>query len=156
MSNYTVLIVGDSGVGKSSYVKRIITGEYEKDYISTYGSEYYKMVYEANMDKTTFDIMVLDGLNIDVDMPKVDAVIIMFGFNNPRTYLNADIKWRQYIKNVYGNVPMILCGNKMDMSKSCDENDSYIKMSVKTNENLLEPFSRIMKMLQGDCGMKWG
>jgi len=63
MSNYTVLIVGDSGVGKSSYVKRIITGEYEKDYISTYGSEYYKMVYDTNIGKTTFDIMVLDGLN---------------------------------------------------------------------------------------------
>jgi len=89
-------------------------------------------------------------------MPKVDAVIIMFGFNNPRTYLNADIKWRQYIKNVYGNLPMILCGNKMDMSKGFDANDSYIKLSVKNNENLLEPFSRIMKILQGNCGMKWG
>jgi len=34
-AEYKLVLVGDGGVGKSTFVKRHITGEFEKQYIAT-------------------------------------------------------------------------------------------------------------------------
>jgi GTP-binding nuclear protein Ran len=38
-------LIGDGGVGKTTYVKRHITGEFEKKYISTHGVEVHPMSF---------------------------------------------------------------------------------------------------------------
>jgi len=48
VAEYKLVLVGDGGVGKTTFVKRHLTGEFEKKYIATLGVEVHPMVFHTN------------------------------------------------------------------------------------------------------------
>lgn len=51
---FKVILVGDGGVGKTTFVKRHLTGEFEKKYIATQGVEVHPMTFSTNRGKLRF------------------------------------------------------------------------------------------------------
>jgi GTP-binding nuclear protein Ran len=51
---YKVVLVGDGGVGKTTFVKRHLTGEFEKKYIATLGVEVHPMEFCTSRGKVRF------------------------------------------------------------------------------------------------------
>jgi GTP-binding nuclear protein Ran len=49
-------LVGDGGVGKTTFVKRHKTGEFEKKYIATIGVEVHPMTFYTNRGPLTFNV----------------------------------------------------------------------------------------------------
>ena len=47
-AEYKLVLVGEGGVGKTTFVKRHLTGEFEKKYIATLGVEVHPMVFHTN------------------------------------------------------------------------------------------------------------
>merc|ERR1712113_1110585 len=45
---FKLVLVGDGGVGKTTFVKRHLTGEFEKKYVATLGVEVHPMVFYTN------------------------------------------------------------------------------------------------------------
>ena len=45
---FKLVLVGDGGVGKTTFVKRHLTGEFEKKYIATLGVEVHPMSFFTN------------------------------------------------------------------------------------------------------------
>jgi GTP-binding nuclear protein Ran len=45
---FKLVLVGDGGVGKTTFVKRHLTGEFEKKYIATLGVEVHPMPFFTN------------------------------------------------------------------------------------------------------------
>jgi GTP-binding nuclear protein Ran len=50
------VLVGDGGVGKTTFVKRHLTGEFEKKYIATLGVEVHPMSFVTNHGKIVFNV----------------------------------------------------------------------------------------------------
>ena len=50
------MLVGDGGVGKTTFVKRHLTGEFEKKYIATLGVEVHPMEFSTNHGKIKFNV----------------------------------------------------------------------------------------------------
>ena len=48
VAEYKLVLVGDGGVGKTTFVKRHLTGEFEKKYIATLGVVVHPMVFHTN------------------------------------------------------------------------------------------------------------
>lgn len=48
VAEYKLVLVGDGGVGKTTFVKRHLTGEFEKKYIATLGVEVHPMIFYTN------------------------------------------------------------------------------------------------------------
>lgn len=48
VAEYKLVLVGDGGVGKTTFVKRHLTGEFEKKYIATLGVEVHPMVFHTS------------------------------------------------------------------------------------------------------------
>jgi GTP-binding nuclear protein Ran len=48
VAEYKLVLVGDGGVGKTTFVKRHLTGEFEKKYIATLGVEVHPMTFYTN------------------------------------------------------------------------------------------------------------
>ena len=45
---FKLILVGDGGVGKSTFVKRHVSGEFEKKYVPTLGVEVYPLKFSTS------------------------------------------------------------------------------------------------------------
>ena len=53
---FKLVLVGDGGVGKTTFVKRHLTGEFEKKYVATVGAEVHPMDFTTNRGKIVFNV----------------------------------------------------------------------------------------------------
>ena len=116
---FKLVLVGDGGVGKSTFVKRHLTGEFEKKYIATLGVEVHPMPFFTNHGQIKFNVWdtagqeKLGGLR-DGYYIGGNCGIIMFDVCSRITYSNVP-KWYKDLTRVCENVPIVLVGNKVDV-----------------------------------------
>jgi len=137
-----LLLVGDGGVGKTSWVKTL-TGEnrnFEKKYIATLGVEVKNFGF--------FDIWDIAGQEKysglqDGYFLNGDCAIIMFDLTSRTSYKNAK-SWRRRIMNVCGNIPTLLVGNKSDIIENKKTFKlPHIKISLKNKDNCEIPLQML-------------
>ena len=56
MPNFKLVLVGDGGTEKNTFVKRHLTGEFEKKYLATLGIEVHPMVFHTNREAIRFNV----------------------------------------------------------------------------------------------------
>lgn len=67
---FKCVLVGDGGTGKTTFVKRHMTGEFEKRYVATLGVEVHPLVFHTNRGPIRFNVwdtgMLLDCLSTKI------------------------------------------------------------------------------------------
>ncbi|CAN8075190.1 unnamed protein product [Agarophyton chilense] len=161
---FKVVLVGDGGVGKTTFVKRHITGEFEKRYIATMGVEVHPLKFSTNFGPILMNVWdtagqeKLGGLR-DGYYIQGNAAIIMFDVTSRMTYKNVP-QWHRDLVRVCENIPIVLCGNKVDIkdrkvkAKSITfhrkKSLQYYELSAKSNYNFEKPFLWIARKLIGN------
>ena len=163
-----VIIVGDGGVGKTTFVKRHLTGEFERRYIATQGVEVHPMKFTTSKGVITFNVWdtagqeKLSGLR---DCYYIDAqcAIIMFDVTSRITYKNVP-KWYKDITRICEGIPIVLVGNKVDEKNrkvkakqilfARKHGLQYFDVSAKSNYQFEKPFIWLLKKLTGDPNLK--
>ena len=56
MPEFKLILVGDGGVGKTTFVKRHLTGEFEKKYVATLGVEVHPLEFHTNRGQLVFNV----------------------------------------------------------------------------------------------------
>ncbi len=159
-----LILVGDGGVGKTTFVKRHLTGEFEKKYIATQGVEVHPMEFNTSKGRIKFNVWdtagqeklsgLRDGYYIDAH-----CAIIMFDVTSRITYKNVP-KWYKDITRICENIPIVLVGNKVDEKNrkvkakqilfARKHGLQYFDISAKSNYQFEKPFLWILKKLTGD------
>lgn len=149
-----MLLVGDGGVGKTTFVKRHKTGEFEKKYMATIGVEVHPLVFDTTYGKIRFNVWDTAGQEMfgglrDGYYINGQAAIIMFDVTSRQTYKNV-ATWHRDLSRVCENIPTVLVGNKVDVKdRKVKPNRityhrkkalQYYDISAKTNYNFEKPF----------------
>jgi len=161
---FKLLLVGDGGVGKTTFVKRHKTGEFEKKYVATMGVEVHPIPFHTTLGPVIFNCWdtagqeKLGGLR-DGYYIGGQAAIIMFDVTARVTYKSVP-HWHKDLVRVCENIPIVLCGNKVDCKdrkvKPKDiffhrkKNLQYYDVSAKSNYNFEKPFLYIARKLTND------
>ncbi|KAJ2723626.1 GTP-binding nuclear protein gsp1/Ran [Coemansia sp. Benny D115] len=160
---FKLVIVGDGGTGKTTFVKRHQTGEFEKKYIATIGVEVHPLNFITNKGMIIFNTWdtagqekfggLRDGYYI-----QGQCAIIMFDVTSRITYKNVP-NWHRDLVRVCENIPIVLCGNKVDIKERKvkaktitfhrKKNLQYYDISAKSNYNFEKPFLWLARKLSG-------
>jgi len=91
------------------------------------------------------------------------AGIIMFDVTSRMTYKNVP-NWHRDLTRVCGDIPIVLCGNKVDVKERKvtpkqitfhrRKNLQYYDISVKSNYNYEKPFLYLLRKLAGDSNLQ--
>ena len=121
MNNNKIALIGDGGVGKTTLVRKLQTGEFRKKYIATLGVEVHPIKNQTNYGYISHNIWdcagqekfggLRDGYYIGSN-----AVIVMFDKTSLVTFKNVTT-WIDSYRNIAPNTPIILCGNKCDINQ---------------------------------------
>ncbi|KAK3900287.1 ras family-domain-containing protein [Staphylotrichum tortipilum] len=162
---FKLVLVGDGGTGKTTFVKRHLTGEFEKKYMATLGVE----VHPLGFSTIQFDVWdtagqekfggLRDGYYINGQ-----CGIIMFDVTSRITYKNVP-NWHRDLTRVCENVPIVLCGNKVDVKERKvkaktitfhrKKNLQYYDISAKSNYNFEKPFLWLARKLVGNAALEF-
>ncbi len=160
-----VALIGDSGVGKSTLLNRLTTGEFEKKYTPTLEQTDVILRFTCKgADQKTFDLTmkVRDyGGQLKYSPPSpmfsenCDAAIVMFDVTNESTYQNVKF-WTNKFFLEKPEAPTVVCGNKVDVKDRRVRPDSisghqyYCDISAKSNYNFEKPFLAVVRKCLGD------
>ncbi|CUF13448.1 ras-related GTP-binding nuclear protein Rtb4, putative [Bodo saltans] len=148
VATFKLVLVGDGGTGKTTFVKRHLTGEFEKRYIATVGVDVQPLTVRTNRGRICFNCWETSTPE-DSFFHGADCAIIMFDVTSRNTYKNVP-NWHRDITRVCDNIPIVLVGNKVDCADRQvkakmitfhrKKGLQYYDISAKSNYNFEKPF----------------
>ncbi|OLS15439.1 MAG: Ras family protein [Promethearchaeota archaeon CR_4] len=165
---FKVVIIGDSGVGKTTLIKRFTQNTFQGDYISTFGAQFsiYHEIVEGDDCKLFFwDLAGQSEFAAFRSKFYQDsnAGIIVYSLENNnfgRTSFQNVPRWHDEVRKQCGDIPIILFANKTDLIDEKQIAQSAIEKlllkhhflgasntSAKTGKGVQEGFQAIIRLL---------
>ena len=166
-----IIIVGDPAVGKTSLVKKFISGQFTYDYRASIGTNMF--IKEMDLDaglKVKIQIWDIAGQERWTQMRHIyykgtQGVIIVGDLTRKNTFKQIDKFWYPDLKKYCKNTPIILLANKNDLESKISEQEvesyrmrinaiSILYTSAKTGTNVEKAFKLILKQIidiYNDC-----
>ena len=162
-TKFKVVLLGDGGVGKTSYVKRLKYGEFGNGYLPTMGVEIHPLEVKTNVGTYTLNLWDCAGQEKFSGLKNgyyvgANGAIIMFDVTSRISFNNAK-KWYDELRGKCPNIQVILCGNKVDsynrrvsalsseVSSESFTNTLYFDLSVKSAYNFDKPIEQLLQNL---------
>jgi GTP-binding nuclear protein Ran len=165
---FKLILVGDGGVGKTTFIKRHLAGEFEKKHVASLGVDVYRLTFHTNLGPIKFNVWDTAGQKKPGDLRdgyyvQGQCAILMFDVTSPKSYDNL-AKWHRDLTRVCEDIPIVLCGNKVDVKDRkvkakqitfhVKNNLKYYDVSAKSNYNFEKPFVWLALKLSGDDNLR--
>lgn len=162
---FKLIIVGDSGVGKSSLLNRFSDDVYTDSYISTIGVDFKIRTIDTNGKICKLQIWDTAGQERFRTITSsyyrgAHGILLVFDITNPESFTNIQ-QWLSEVNNYASEtVNLILIGTKADLaekrkvsySDACDfakvHNMEYVETSAKTSINIDSAFITLTNNLR--------
>ncbi|MFX0003297.1 MAG: Rab family GTPase [Candidatus Hermodarchaeota archaeon] len=159
-----IIIVGEPAVGKTSLVKKFVSGQFAKDYRSSIGTNIFiKKVNLKSFGKVTIQLWDIAGQERWINMRHfyyvgAKGVLLVGDLTRKNTFDQINQFWVPDVKQYCEHTPIVLIANKNDLEKELGENEinvlgkeinaiSIIYTSAKTGENVEMAFKMITEQV---------
>ena len=146
--NFKIIIIGDSGVGKSSLLKRAVQNRFDESYQATIGFEFLLMHYKINELK--FKLQIWDTCGQEMYRSLVQGfyrntslAIIVYDVNNPKSFEGLEVWLKDLRQQTEQEIPIFIVGNKSDMEKKVPTEDAKIFSTSNRTKYFAECSARI-------------
>ncbi|CAI2380236.1 unnamed protein product [Moneuplotes crassus] len=162
---FKILLIGNSGVGKSSLLLRFSDDTFTGNFMPTIGVDF--KIRTLEVDGKTIKLQIWDTAGqerfktITSSYYKgAHGIIVVYDVTDKESFKNIDTWMNEIEKHASDNVSRILCGNKSDLEDSrqvsTDEgkelsdtyNIRFIESSAKDNSNVEEAFTLMTKEIK--------
>lgn len=140
---FKFLIIGDSGVGKSSLMNRFSDNIFNDAFISTIGVDF--KIRTVDIDGKIIKMQIWDTAGQERFRTIVSSyyrgahgIMIVFDITNKDTFNNVGMWYEEAGKYASENVKLILIGNKADISKRQVEYSEAVDIAEKYNMKYIE------------------
>ena len=130
-----LVIIGDSGVGKSNFLFKYTEGQFSELHVATVGFDYKSKIVTLPESKKKVKLQIWDTAGQEKYMSinknlfqRVQGIILMYDITQRETFERLNI-WLNIIKQMTNDIPIILVGNKLD-----EENNPETGRIVEYNE----------------------
>jgi len=166
--SFKIIVIGDSGVGKSCLTTQAVRNNFEEFYQATVGFEF--LTFNLRINNNVVKLQIWDTCGQEVYKSLISnfyrnssLALILYAINNKESFQHAE-NWLNDLKNQSNpNVRVFLVGNKCDLedqrviSKEDGERfkiekklDKFIETSAKTGENARSALLEAAKLLYKD------
>ena len=164
--DYTIklLIVGDSSVGKTNFIYRLIEDKFNPNYMTTTGIDLKTINIEIDNKKIRVQLWDTAGQEKYKAITKnlflkVQGTLVVFDISNEDSFNNSKT-WVSSLKEECGRqMQILLIGNKSDLTDkrmvrpeeaakyAKEENIEYLETSSKTGENIHKSINLLCKQV---------
>lgn len=167
-----IILLGDSGVGKTSIIHLYINKEFNDTMPATVGLEFQQKIININGETIKISIYDTSGQEKYRTVTQnyyrnIDGVILVYDITRIQTFLNLEYYWIEQLReNTEKSLNMILIDNKLDLKKECDINKIvttelgkkmaqnfftlFIETSAKTGDGLQNVFQELIERINSD------
>ena len=161
--NFKIIIVGDSGVGKSSLLKRAVQNKFDGNYQATIGFEFLLMHFNVNDLKLKLQIWDTCGQEMYRSLVQgfyrnTSLALVVYDINQKKTYESLDIWLKDIRQHTEQELPIFIAGNKSDLERVVpfeeakvfavsNRTKKFTECSAKTGYNVKEIFFDAAKYL---------
>ncbi|XP_062139906.1 GTP-binding nuclear protein Ran-like [Drosophila sulfurigaster albostrigata] len=153
------LLLGDSGVGKTTFLRRHATGHFKDTHKLTKGVQVHTLLLQTDYQDLALELWEVagderhGGLN-DGYFFFAKCAIIMFDLSVESTALSV-ARWLRSFERICGKqLPVIVCGNKADLKRMPRQlcyrqqpNFDYCELSARAAWNLEAPLELLSRQL---------
>ena len=132
-----IIVVGNSGTGKTSFVNKWIKDTFDENYKATIVSEFSYKIYDYKEKSYKIQLWDLAGMDQNICITKIfskdsHGCIVVSDITDEKT-LNECIRWKNSVDETTkfldgSNIPAILIRNKVDLLENQDNNDDDEQM----------------------------
>ena len=161
-----VITLGETSVGKSSFIGHFIDRKFTYNYLPTLGFDFKVKKIEYNGKNIKLKIFDTAGQERFKSMSmtyikQIDGILLIYDITNKDSFESVT-KWIEDIRLNRGkDVPIVLCGNKCDLKnrviteemgkKKAEENGvSFMETSCKEGINIDEAFMELVKLIENN------
>ena len=139
-----IIVVGNSGTGKTSFVNKWIKGTFDENYKATIVSEFSYKIFDYKDKSYKIQLWDLAGMDQNICITKIfskdsHGCIVLSDINDKST-LDKSVKWKNTVDETARfldgtNIPSILIRNKIDLLENEENNDDEEQMKEFCEKN---------------------
>ncbi|EDO15333.1 hypothetical protein Kpol_1011p3 [Vanderwaltozyma polyspora DSM 70294] len=159
-----ILLIGDSGVGKSCLLVRFVDDKFNPSFITTIGIDFKIKTVEINGKKIKLQLWDTAGQErfrtiTTAYYRGAMGIILVYDVTDEKTFANIRQWFKTVTEHANDEAQLLLVGNKSDMDTravtyeqgeelSKELGIPFIESSAKNDENVNEIFSTLAKLIQ--------
>jgi len=162
---FKIVLVGNSGVGKTSIAENFVDKTFSGSFESTIGVDFKTKIINIEGKRMKIQIWDTAGQEKFRSITRsyyrsADAMVVVFDLSKKESYDGID-GWLEEVEKMNNNPALFLVGNKTDLAREINKDDAYViaqnnnmvytECSAKTSENIDLLFDSIARVTFQHC-----